>query len=382
MKKYAILGMGESGKGAASYLHSLGENPLLLDKKPVVEGWKVFPEDTPLEGIDTLIVSPGIPSSHPTIVAAKQRGIPTIGEVEFAFSHLSQYTIGITGSNGKTSAVLSTVHVLERLGKKAKALGNVGVALSRYLLEKDEEEILVVELSSFQLLSLVSRPLDLAVVLNITPNHLDWHSSMEEYVQTKLSIRDRCKEGGAFWISSQVQREYGVEATLFEEPLSVAIATFLGGDKIAAQEAYSSFQKPPHRLEWVADIQGVSYYNDSKSSNVHSVLYALSRFDRPLVLIVGGKDKGASYRPWIEAMQGKVKRLLVYGAAASKIVEDLGDALLWERFDRFGDAVQRAKEIGSAPDVVLLSPGCSSYDQFTNYEERGRRFCELVLSQG
>ena len=413
MRQVAILGLGISGRAAARFLLQRGAFVIAIDKQSeklcthpevsglMAKGLLLQGEGAPMPAISELIVSPGIPWTHPIIQRAMGQGIEVMGEVELAFRSLSNRCIGITGSNGKTTTTLLTTHLLNCAGKKARALGNVGVGLSGYLLNPDPEEILIIELSSFQLETLHARALDAAIILNITPNHLDRHPTMAEYVHAKLSIQQRIKPGGSLWVSRQIAQDYGAHLsayTLYDtgpmvwnsssreqgmaEPENIqaawTIAQAWGVSQNAARIALPSFHKPPHRIEWVADIAGVSYYNDSKSSNIHSVIHAVRLFEAPIVLIVGGTDKGASYRPWIEACQKKVGQMIAYGAAAEKIEAELGHAFPLAKKGPFQEAVFAARQMAKEGEVVLLSPGCSSYDQFCSYEERGDVFKRIV----
>lgn len=415
-----ILGLGISGRAAAAFLLKRGHRVIAADKKAdklftqpeVVSllslGLDLRKEEWPQEKISLMVLSPGISNEHPLVQKALKENVEIIGEAELAFRHISNRCIGITGTNGKTTTVLLVAHLLNKAGIKAKALGNVGVGLSSYLLNPDPEEILVVELSSFQLMSLQSRCLDLAVILNLTPNHLDWHADMNEYVFAKLSIQTRLKSKGRLLVSQEIAKKY--ESFLINDRLIIlgessqvplalissveyiklgvperenvqaafAIAKEFGLKPCELEEGLKSFCKPPHRIEWVAEICGVSYYNDSKSSNVDSVIHAVKQFLGGIVIIVGGKDKGSSYRPWIESFKGKVKRIIAYGAAAPKLEEELSKEFPFEKRELFRDAVLCACKVAEARDIVLLSPGCSSYDQFCSYEQRGDEFKRIV----
>jgi UDP-N-acetylmuramoylalanine--D-glutamate ligase len=322
-----------------------------------------------------------------------------IGEIELGFRHLKNRSFGITGSNGKTTTVLLTTHILNSAGIKARALGNVGESLTGYLIGADPLEILVIELSSFQLETLKARKLEIGMILNITPNHLDRYASMQEYAEAKALIQNVSEE---LYISSQVQDEFGIlfkNANNFEknvELINNLSYTQLGmPSKQSVQAAFllckrcgvtdveflrglQTFKKPPHRIEWVAEIDGVSYYNDSKSSNIDSVMHAVERFEGPLVLIIGGLHKGSSYKPWIEKFRGKVRSIIAYGKAAPIMEFELSSHFPFHKVDRFADAVKRAKSEAKKKETVLLSPGCSSYDQFESYEHRGECFKRLV----
>jgi UDP-N-acetylmuramoylalanine--D-glutamate ligase len=394
-----IIGYGVSGKSAEALLTTQGRSVVVVDR--AIEGVLKDRADFPLEDISQIVLSPGIAFTHPLVQRALSLGIEVVGEAELGLRNLQeQRCFGITGTNGKTTTVLLIEHILNASGKKAKALGNVGNGLCRYALERDPEDILIVELSSFQLESLKDKFFEAAIVLNITPNHLDRHASMEEYAKAKSLIANCVKSSDNLFVSDQVLQEFGAMfngAKSFEVDLKIDVDyTKLGmASKQNIQAAYllckrcgvtdtaflqglKSFRKLPHRIEWVAEINGVTYYNDSKSSNVHSVMHAVEKLHEPLILIVGGLHKGASYKPWIEAFKGRVKQIIAYGQAAPLMQLELANHLSLKMVDRFADAVKLAKQEAQKSDAILLSPGCSSYDQFPSYEHRGDEFKRLV----
>jgi UDP-N-acetylmuramoylalanine--D-glutamate ligase len=396
--KILVIGYGVSGKSAAAFLRHIGHEVVVVDKKGG-DGVLLDSADLPLDGFTQVILSPGVPQSHPLVQKALQLKIEVIGEIELGFRHLQNRCFGITGSNGKTTTVLLTTHILNSAGKKARALGNVGDSLTGYLISADPNEILIIELSSFQLETLKTSKLEASLILNITPNHLDRHSSMQDYAEAKALIKTISSE---LFISSQVEAEFGAlfkDAKNFEKDVdlinNLSYIQLEMPSKQSVQAAYllckrcgvtdvdflhglQTFKKPPHRIEWVAEIDGVSYYNDSKSSNIDSVMHAVGRFDGPLVLIVGGLHKGSSYRPWIEKFKGKVRHIIAYGKAAPIMEFELAPHFSFQLVDRFADAVKLAKAEAKKQETVLLSPGCSSYDQFENYERRGESFKRLV----
>lgn len=400
-KKILVIGYGVSGRGAAAFLRGRGDEVIIVDKKGG-EGILLDSPDFPLNDFSLVILSPGVPQTHPLVQKARAQGLEVIGEMELGLRHLNHLCFGITGANGKTTTVLLTTHILNAAGKKAFALGNVGTSITGYLASAKAEDILIIEFSSFQLETLQCRCLTAAFVLNITPNHLDRYVSMEAYVEAKAKIQQGLKEGGRLLVSRQVQEEFGAHfpnAEVFEK--DVALINKLSytqlemPSKQSTQAAYwickrcgvedddflrglKTFKKPAHRIEWVAEIDGVAYYNDSKSSNVHSVMHALAQFSGPLVVIVGGVHKGSSYLPWKSSFRGKVKAVVAYGEAAPIMEKELAASFPFHRMDRFKEAVQRAKALAGKQDTVLLSPGCSSYDQFASYEHRGDEFKRLV----
>jgi UDP-N-acetylmuramoylalanine--D-glutamate ligase len=412
-KEKLVLGFGVSGKAVVSYLLSQGEKPTVLDRKtdlPVPEGVRQFLDsgDFSLDGFDQIILSPGIPLTHPLVQKAALQGIETIGEIEFAFRHIKNRCVGVSGTNGKTTTVLLTTHILNSAGIKARSLGNIGESLTSYLEREDEKEVLVVELSSFQLDTMESQCLEAAVLLNITPDHLDRYASMYEYAVSKLSIQNLLKKNGKCFISQKVYDEYPqllnagkweifdreeIESVAPISPLgyiqrgipekenvqaAFQLSSHFGVTREAFLKGLATFRKPAHRIEWVGEARGVSYYDDSKATNIDSVMHAMKLFGGPLLLIVGGVDKGASYKPWIEVFRGKVKKIFAYGEAASKMEEELGSHFPFKKVSAFQDAFECASSEAKEKETVLLSPGCSSFDQFKSYAHRGDEFKRLV----
>ncbi len=398
-----VLGLGISGRAAVRFLLKQGHRVIGLDQKVknavlsgiedlLSLGVQLFEDsEKHLENVSQLVLSPGIPWSHPVVQKAQEMGIEVVGEVEMAMRHLSNPAIGITGSNGKTTTTLLIQHVLQHVGIQARALGNVGVGLSSYLLDPNPEEVLVIELSSFQLEALKARSLDIAVILNITENHLDRYGSMEKYAAAKLRIQDCLKENGTLFVSSSVFEQYNktlCPSVIFDDEKDLElnicaawkVVQQFGISKSSFLEAISSFQRPKHRIEFVAESDGVVYYNDSKASSVTSVIYAMEKMDRPVLLIVGGTDKGLCYTPWIEHFKGKVQHIFAYGLAKDKIEKDLSSAFPLTKVSLFGEAVSSACRMARRGDAVLLSPGCASYDQFQNFEHRGDVFKQMVMT--
>ncbi len=400
MKRALVIGYGISGKASCQFLKHLGYEAIAVDKR----GGEVPLDlpDFPLDDFDLVILSPGIAPSHPLAQKALSLKIELISEIELGFRHLEAHLVfGITGTNGKTTTVLLAEHILNGAGKKAKALGNVGKSLTEYLVHPDPNEILIIELSSFQLQMLQSRKLDVGIILNITPNHLDRHASFDEYVMAKARIGCCLKEGGELYVSKQLMHLFP-NAKNFEKNLAplneVSYTQLVMPSKQSIEAAYllckrcgvtdleflkhlETFRKPSHRIEWVAKINGVSYYDDSKSSNIQSVMHAVEQFSGPLVLIVGGVHKGSSYKPWVEPFKEKVKLIIAYGQAAPIIEYELKAHFQLHVVDRFSEAVRFAKLRAKEDETVLLSPGCSSFDQFENYQHRGVEFKRLVREE-
>ncbi len=406
-KQALLIGYGISGKACGALLRMHGWDVAAVDRhaKSMTADLPLFPEDAPLpfDSVDLVVLSPGVAPNHPLT----RLGREVIGEMELAFRFLHNRCVGVTGTNGKTTTTLLTAHVLNACGIKAKAVGNVGTALSEYLLAPDPSETLVIELSSFQLETLQQRKLSAAVFLNLTPDHLDRYETLRDYAAAKARIQACLTPGAKLFVSSQVLAEYGDllepnTTRVFETavaPISHsrytqwgkpelqnveaarALCQELGVSTTAFEAALATFCKPAHRIEWIGEKDGVQYVDDSKGTNVDAVLHAMRLFKGPLVLIVGGVDKGSSYRPWIEPFQEKVRKMIAYGQAAEKMEAELKSAFPFERYELFGDAVAAAKRNAERGDTVLLSPGCSSFDQHRNYAHRGDQFKEIIFDE-
>jgi len=425
MSKVLVIGMGKSGKAAYRFLQEKGDEPAGVDSNPEAVA-KLQQEgfDAALErdasSFDWVVVSPGVSPSDKHYTAALKNGKEVVGEAELAFRHARQPCVAITGTNGKTTVTLLVEHVLKENGKKAKALGNVGEPLTAYFINPDPAEIVVAEVSSYQLETMRSRVFDAAVILNITPDHLDRYGSMEEYAKAKCRLQQCLKSGSPLYVNVQMLKEFGhllednyrtfgrgsgawlwtdksvikevdkVEVRLPEEYehlgihesenalAAYAICKQFGISPEGFVRSLSTFRKPAHRIEFIASIGGVSYYDDSKGTNIDAAIQAVGSMSGPVVLIAGGVDKGASYAPWITSFSGKVKEIIAIGQAAEKIASQLKNSLpvtIWPTLEK---AVARAKEIAAPGDAVLLSPGCSSFDMFRDYAHRGEVFKEAV----
>ena len=401
MKKL-IVGFGVSGSAAATLLRHLGHRVLAVDRKadelPPQEGIELLREDAfiDFETIDELILSPGVTLSHPLVQQALEKKIPVIGEIALAFRSLQQHRcIGITGTNGKTTTTLLVAHVLNFAKKKARALGNVGEALSAYVPQADPEEILVVELSSYQLEMLSGPCLDAAVFLNLTPDHLDRYASLEQYALAKCRIADCLKQGGQLFVSQEVAQEWGSHlhafSTLADIPsmkytqlgeqnicAAFALCRLFGVTKELFERALQTFQKPHHRVEYVGEWNQIRFYDDSKGTNIDAVMYAVKSLPGPIVLLAGGVDKGASYEPWIDVFRGKVERMICFGQAAPKMEAQLKGSFDLLRVATLREALLAAIQEIHGPSIVLLSPGCSSFDQYRDYKHRGNEFKAFV----
>jgi UDP-N-acetylmuramoylalanine--D-glutamate ligase len=367
---------------------------------------------------DLVVVSPGVPQTDALYQEALEKGIEVVGEAELALRSCRQKCVAITGTNGKTTVTLLVHHVLKSCGIKARALGNIGEPLSKYFLNRDEDEVLVIELSSYQLETMKTPAFDAAVILNITPDHLDRYASMEAYAAAKWRLADCLKKGAPLYVHEQVLqtasprqevKSYGCSerAELSTDRLVVregerveyilplryrqagvhesenalagwALCKVLGVSPDAFCKALETFSKPPHRIEFVKEINGVFYFDDSKGTNIDAVIRAVEAMPSSVILIAGGVDKGASYLLWKERLQEKVRCIIAIGQAAPKIERELAVFYDIRRADSLEEAVKEASSIALPGECVLLSPGCASYDMFRDYAHRGEEFKRYI----
>ena len=375
---------------------------------------------------DLIVPSPGVPPTVPGLVAARAAHIPVWSEMELAWRFLRGRLICITGSNGKTTTTSLVGHILETAGLPVQVAGNIGTPLIARVDLSSDAGFTVVEASSFQLEAIVAFRPDIAVLLNITPDHLDRHGSLEAYARAKARMfENQTAEDCAilnaddavapqyapdrprvFWFSREkrvvsgsylrgeeiVFRCDGSESVLLERDaiglrgahnienvLAAAAAARLAGcEPGAIAEGVRTFAGVEHRIEYVATIGGVDYFNDSKATNVDATLKALDAFSGNVLVILGGKDKGSDYRILRPALRSHARVALLIGSAAEKIESQLGGVVPVERAGTLAHAVERASERARPGDTVLLAPACASFDQFENYEHRGRVFKQLV----
>lgn len=434
-KKVLVLGMGMSGRSAAEFLiahealvHGIDRDAHLLASHPEIQilkqaGLIVCPEKEfkNLSEFDFIVISPGVPLSHPLVQRAQQEHIPIMGEIELGCQVAKNPMVGITGTNGKTTVTLLVTHVLLHCGQSAKALGNVGIPFTRELLDADSQSTIVLELSSYQIETLYHQCLDAGIILNITPDHLDRYQTMEAYASAKCEIERTLKSHGHLYIEEQAWQQYGYlfksrqprlygystacfiytdlnsvyhdGRKVFELPSALknkkshdlenmlaayALCADKGVPGEAFIEAWKEFKKPAHRIEFVIERHGVRYYDDSKGTNIDAVIRAVQTLDGPIILIAGGVDKGSAYTPWLKEFKDKVKLICAIGQAASKIREQLAAQLPIMIFNSLDEAVQQAAQSAQKGDTVLLSPGCSSFDMFKDYAHRGNEFQRLV----
>lgn len=387
MKKALVIGLGVSGKSAAHFLKEKGYQVFTHDKDPSKAIDYPFLKD-PGTDFDLAILSPGIPQTNPIVENLLHANVEVIGEIELACRYIKQPMIGITGSNGKTTTTLLVAHVLNELGIEAVAMGNVGIPLTSL---KNEKAVIVCELSSYQLETLKAKCLDQAAILNITPNHLDRYKVMERYAQAKFLIQNNLKESGSLLIHENILKEFGTfikskirvfcskeNHNLENQDAAYKLCEPFGIKREDFDKAAKSFVKPPHRIEYVTDIKGIKFYDDSKGTSVHATLRAVESMQGQVILIAGGVDKGYPYTDWIQPFEKKVKKIIAIGEAAPKIENDLKGHIEVVRVKTLEEATLISFKEASIGDNVLLSPGCASTDMFKDYSERGQLFQKAV----
>lgn len=428
-----VLGAGESGVGAALLAKKLGFQVFVSDYGQIKDH---FQEELKANGIpyeegqhdkerifqaNEVVKSPGIPDKVPLVVELKKRGIPVISEIEFAGRYTHSKIIGITGTNGKTTTTRLTYHLLKEAGLDVAIGGNVGVSFSRNVLEQDCEWQ-VLELSSFQLDGIQDFCPDIALLLNITPDHLDRYDyKLENYIDSKFriamnqtaanellyneedeNISNKLDEMDLSVPLKAINSKYFVDGRLILGDLTfdlrntvllgrhnamnaqfaIQVALELGIQPEKIQAALESFRNDPHRMEWVATIDGVRFINDSKATNVDAAFYALEAMERPLIWLAGGQDKGNDYEVLKPFVTEKVVQLICVGIDNQPLKEAFGSSLGKAIFEtqEIREAVAFAKKSAKPGTTVLLSPACASFDLFKNYIDRGDQFKAAVKS--
>ena len=442
MKRLVVLGGGESGVGAAILGKDKGYDVFVSDFGKISEKYAARLNEEGIEweqgnhteekilNADVVVKSPGIPPTAPIVKAIAEKDIPIISEIEFGGYYTDSKMVCITGSNGKTTTTMLTYHILQSAGIDVGLAGNVGNSLA-YQVAREPHEVYVIELSSFQLENMYDFKANIAVILNITPDHLDRYDyKMENYINAKFRILQNMKPTDAFiyWqddpvITSQLER-LAVEAALYpfsekKEERSAAYvdaenrliinggqtavnmpradlalsglhnlynsmaaglsAAILDVKKEVIRKALSDFEGVEHRLEYVATVDGVRYINDSKATNVNSCWYALENSPKNTVLILGGKDKGNDYSEILPLVREKVKAIVCMGKDNTKLLDFFsGEVPAIRDTHSLDDAMTACRELAHEGDTVLLSPCCASFDLFNSYEHRGRLFKDAV----
>ncbi|MDB5242742.1 MAG: murD [Spirosoma sp.] len=436
-RKIVILGGGESGVGAALLAQAKGFDVFLSDKGVLSDAYRAMLQNAGIlfeEGQHTeelildageVVKSPGIPGTASLVQKLRAHGTPVISEIEFAARYTKAKLIGITGSNGKTTTTLLTYHLLKTSGLNVGLAGNVGESFARQVID-DAFDYFALELSSFQLDDMYDTHLDVMVLLNITPDHLDRYGyNFQNYVDSKFRILQQARptddfiyfaesepilteltrrnpvvhrlpislktavEEGGYLANGQLHASYRGKTfemqqahTMLRGPhngintmAAILAAQSVGVSNEAIAEGLKTFVNAPHRLEPAGVIDGVQFINDSKATNVDSVYYALSSMDAPVIWIAGGLDKGNDYAQLDELVRLKVKALICLGVDNHKLVEYFGGKVsAISETQNIRDAIEMGRALGKPGDVVLLSPACASFDLFRNYEDRGNQF--------
>lgn len=442
-KKVLVFGSGLSGTGAVGLLTEHGADVVLYDGNEKLDKAELagrvgrdvqiilgpFPEEL-LQTLDIVVLSPGVPTDLPVVRQMFERGIEVIGEVELAYAFGKGDVLAITGTNGKTTTTSLLGEIMKNDKEEVYVVGNIGNPYTVAAGEMSDNAVAVAEMSSFQLESIVSFRPAVSALLNISPDHLNRHHTMEAYIEAKKNIArnqtedDWCilnyedevtREFGknvraqVLYFSSQRKLERGIYLDdgmiVYKNPeeirichveelqllgthnyenvmAAVAMAAVYGVPMDRIRESVKAFKGVEHRIEFVTEKDGVAYYNDSKGTNPDAAIKGIQAMNRPTILIGGGYDKDSSYTEWIESFGGKVRRLILLGATKEKIAEDAESCGFHDYTfaDTFEEAVLMSAEIAGPGEAVLLSPACASWDMFPNYETRGDKFKEIVNS--
>ena len=433
--------MARTGLAAVRFLAGKGARLKVSETKPAGEleaarkaladipiEWELGGHTVPFFGdVGLIVVSPGVPMDISPLAQARRQKIPVLSEVELAFRFLRRPLIAVTGTNGKTTTTTLIGEMLRASGKRVFVGGNIGNPLIDYVETPQKEEWVVAEISSFQLEGIAAFRPTIGVLLNITEDHLDRYSDFQEYIRAKAKIfQNQGKEDTALLnaddpLTFQLAHRVESQVLLFSAQRPVPVGSFLEKGAIFYQEAdgkrtrydlgrlkiqgahnlenlmaaiavghicgcppevlqkvIDEFRGLEHRLEWVRDIDGVRFFNDSKGTNVGAVVKSLMSFRSPIILIAGGKDKGGDYGPLKSLIAERVKGMALIGEAKERIEGALGGLTATVKCNTLEEAVHWALSRARSGDVVLLSPACSSFDMFENYQERGKRFKAIV----
>ncbi len=440
-KKISIIGAVRSGIGAANLAKRRGGIPFVSDAasettlaqniqalKNVGIEYETGEHTARVYDCDFMVVSPGVPSDAKVILNAKEKGIEILSELEFASRFCEGTIVGITGTNGKTTTTTALDFVLKQAGRKSYSAGNIGLAFSEIADKMKKDEIVSLEISSFQLDFISSFKPKYSVILNITPDHLDrYENDFQKYIDSKIKIASNQKEDDYFiyWNEDEFINANKNNLSVEEFPFTIeknlpkgiyvengeivfalngnketvcttsdirlkgkhnlmnllavaAIAKLIGLTNEEIKNGLAEFSGVEHRLEFVRKLNGVAFINDSKATNVESVWYALQSFENPLILILGGKDKGNDYSRIKELVAEQVKKIIAIGSSANKIAEFFEGVVPVDVQLTMEDAVESGYQSAEEGDVVLLSPACASFDMFDNYEHRGEVFKKIV----
>jgi len=438
-KNILIVGLGVTGVATARFLKNRGAFVTVADRKKEQElgSEELLIRDLGIkmelgahrietfENADLVVISPGVPHTIEPVIKAKEQGIPVMGEIELASRFITEPIIAVTGTNGKTTTTTLLCKMLEDSGFKVFVGGNIGKPLIAYADREEKAEIVVVEVSSFQLDTIDTFRANVAVLLNITEDHMDRYPDLDAYTKSKARIfknqqyNDTAVLNGSDPVVRSLSRdilsrkvffsskEEGVaisdESIISQENISRLLVDFklpgkhnmenaaaaslaalaAGGTFEGVRSALRKFKGLSHRLEHINTLNGVDFFNDSKATNVDSVAKALETFERPIVLIMGGRNKGSKFYALRDLIDKHVKKLIIIGEAKEDIMAELGSIKPVEAAATMDDAVFKAYHDAAKPgDIVLLSPACASFDMYNNYAQRGEDFCKAVAKIG
>lgn len=439
-KKIAVIGMGKTGIAVVAFLGSRGASVVVTDEKPQSlwgeafdrlagrEWLSVGPYDsTVLEGVDFVVPSPGIPPYSDILLAAQERNIPILSEIELAYRFIKVPIIVITGTNGKTTTTTLLGEILKEAGKKVFVGGNIGNPLIEYAVKEQTDDFIVAEISSFQLQWIDTFRAHAAVLLNITCDHVNYHGSFDEYRRIKarvfenqqstdlaiLNAEDKTQAGLASSIRARVvhfssKRELPAGLFLDNQSIiyrkhdgseerypvgmirlpglhnvenvmaAIAAARLCGCEPESIMNTISAFRGLPHRIEFAGEKNAVKFYDDSKGTNVDAVVRALSTFAAPVILLLGGRDKDGNFEVLKPLLGDGAKQVILFGEARDRIEPQIGNVVPVAKEPTLKAATELAYRSARPGDIVLLSPGCASFDEFANYKERGNHFKDVV----
>jgi UDP-N-acetylmuramoylalanine--D-glutamate ligase len=437
-KNVLIVGLARSGSAAAKLLHQLGANVTVTDKTPFEEniiakelhqlGIEVICGGHPDELLDRdfsfMVKNPGIPYHAPFIRLAQEKEIPIYTEVEVASLVTNSKIIGITGTNGKTTTTTLIHEILKESGLSSHLAGNIGYPLSEIVTKTNDNDIIVCELSSFQLMGTSQFKPYISVLLNIFDAHLDYHADKQEYIDAKLKIMRNQNESdfSVFNLSSEIITSSAIDSRAKSVPFStkqkvpfgayiennsiyfkeeqvidlkdvvlpgahnqenilaaISVAKILSVPNEAIYNVLTRFRGVEHRLQFVNEIMGRAFFNDSKATNILATSVALSAFEKPTVLLCGGLDRGNEFDELIPYLKN-VKAMVAYGQSADKLIKSgkIAEVPILAKFKNLHESVEYAYDISNEGDVVLLSPACASWDQYKTFEERGKDFIKAI----
>ena len=445
-KRLTVIGGAKSGLSAARLLRSAGAAVFLSEGKELGEEATAFLRNIGIEyesgghsdralDADFVVVSPGVPASAPVLESARKKGLKIYSEIEAASWFCAAPVVAVTGSNGKTTTTSLLGHVFRQSGRKTWVGGNIGTPFSDFTKDAAPEDVVVLEVSSFQLDDIDTFRPRVGVLLNITPDHLDrYEYSFEKYQQSKFRLFENQRDGDTtiYNFDDRIVRERALRLSEerpalrvlgFSQERELDAGGYLRGDEIilridkeevlmpleelslrgrhnlynslaaamaarvmevrsdVVRESLMTFEGVPHRLEFVRELEGVRYVNDSKATNVNAVWYALESFEEPVILIAGGRDKGNDYASLKQLVHEKARAVIAIGESAEKVAAELGPEVdHCVEAQTMQEAIRYARVLAEPGDVVLLSPACASFDMFENYEHRGEVFKSLVNS--